>query len=170
MFSGGETVTLHIRKNTQKSKFLLSQAFKWKRIMFFVIPEMPSKTFVRLYKKLYDHFKNKVKLCLHHELQFDLFVRKLCMNKTELELVWSKINIIVPEFGCQGDQKASPIYWVTQKLPQICTAILRICIGQVAWFAVYICSNFWVTQFIYITITFVWGKQYLLLSWLFIDK
>ena len=35
---------LHIRKNTQKSKFLLSQAFNWKKIMFFVIPEMPSKT------------------------------------------------------------------------------------------------------------------------------
>ena len=35
---------LHIRKNTQKSKFLLSQAFK--KIMFFVIPEMPSKTLV----------------------------------------------------------------------------------------------------------------------------
>ena len=39
------------RKNTQKSNFLLSQAFKWKKkIMFFVIPEMPSKTFVMLYK------------------------------------------------------------------------------------------------------------------------
>ena len=50
------TVTLHIRKNTQKSKFLLSQTFKWKKIMFFVIPEMPSKTFVMLLKKLPDHF------------------------------------------------------------------------------------------------------------------
>ena len=29
-------------------------------------------------------------------------------------------------------------YWVTQKLPQICTVILRIRIGKVAWFAVYI--------------------------------
>ena len=36
------TGRLPIRKNTQKSKFLLSQAFKWKQIMFFVIPEMPS--------------------------------------------------------------------------------------------------------------------------------
>ena len=35
-------------------------------------------------------------------------------------------------------------YWVTQKSPQICSVILRICIGKVAWFAVYICSNFWV--------------------------
>ena len=26
--------------------------------MFFVIPEMPSKTFVMLYKKLADHFKD----------------------------------------------------------------------------------------------------------------
>ena len=34
------------RKNTQKSKVLLSQAFKWKKSMFFVIPEMTSKTFV----------------------------------------------------------------------------------------------------------------------------
>ena len=41
---------LHIRKNTQKSKFLLSQAFNWKKIMFFVIPEMPSKTFVIVQK------------------------------------------------------------------------------------------------------------------------
>ena len=32
----------------KKSKFLLSQTFKWKKIMFFVIPEMPSKTFVML--------------------------------------------------------------------------------------------------------------------------
>ena len=40
------TVTLDIRNHTQKSKFLLSQALKWKKIMFFVIPEMPSKTFV----------------------------------------------------------------------------------------------------------------------------
>ena len=35
---------------------------------------------------------------------------------------------------------------VTQKLPQICTVILRIRIGKVAIFAVYICGNFWVTQ------------------------
>ena len=42
---------LHISKNTaQKSKFLLSQAFKWKKIMFFVFPEMPSKTFVMVEK------------------------------------------------------------------------------------------------------------------------
>ena len=39
-----------------------------------------------------------------------------------------------------------PLYWVTQKLLQCCTVILRICIGKVAYFAVYICSNFWVTQ------------------------
>ena len=37
---------------------------------------------------------------------------------------------------------------MTQKLPQICTVILRIRIGKVAWFAVYICGNFWVTQYI----------------------
>ena len=53
---------LHIRKNTQKSKFLLSQAFKWKKIMFFVIPEMPSKTFVMVLKKLPDHFKVRPKV------------------------------------------------------------------------------------------------------------
>ena len=44
------TGIVHTRKNTQKSKFLLSQAFKWKKIMFFVIPEMSSKTFVMLQK------------------------------------------------------------------------------------------------------------------------
>ena len=57
------------RKNTQKSKFLLSQTFKWKKIMFFVIPEMPSKTFVMLYKKLPDHF-NLVFSCLAFDSSF----------------------------------------------------------------------------------------------------
>ena len=41
----------------------------------------------------------------------------------------------------------SSLYWVTQKLPQICT-ILRIRIWKVVWFAVYICGNFWVTQYV----------------------
>ena len=50
-------VTVDISKSTQKSQFLLSQAFNWKKIMFFVITEMPSKTFVMVLKKLPDHFK-----------------------------------------------------------------------------------------------------------------
>ena len=33
-------------------------------------------------------------------------------------------------------------YWVPQKLPQIYTVIAYICIGKVAWFAVYICGNY----------------------------
>ena len=37
---------------------------------------------------------------------------------------------------------------MTQKLPQICTIILRIPIGKVAWLTVYICGNFWATQYI----------------------
>ena len=41
------------------------------------------------------------------------------------------------------------LYWVTQKLPQTCTVIVRIRFGKVAWFAVYICGNFWVTQYIF---------------------
>ena len=55
MSSGSDP--LDIRKNTQKSKFLLSKAFKWEKNMFFVIPEMPSETFVMVLKKLPDHFK-----------------------------------------------------------------------------------------------------------------
>ena len=47
-------------KTHKNQKFLLSQAFKWKKIMFFVIPEMPSKTFVMLYKKLPDHFNTYI--------------------------------------------------------------------------------------------------------------
>ena len=49
---------LYIRKNTQKSKFLFSQTLKWKKNMFFKIPEIPSKTLVMGKKKLPDHFKN----------------------------------------------------------------------------------------------------------------
>ena len=59
------TGILHIRKNTQKSKFLLTQAFKWKKIMFFVIPEIASKTFVMLYKKLPDHFNATLSHCFN---------------------------------------------------------------------------------------------------------
>ena len=33
--------------------------------------------------------------------------------------------------------------WVPQKLPQICTVIVCICIGKIAWFTVYICDNIW---------------------------
>ena len=33
------------------------------------------------------------------------------------------------------------------ELPQICTVILFILIGKVAWVAVYNCGNFWVTQY-----------------------
>ena len=47
-------------QTTHTQKSILSQAFKWKKIMFFVIPEMPSETFVMLYKKLPDHFKRTV--------------------------------------------------------------------------------------------------------------
>ena len=39
-------------------------------------------------------------------------------------------------------------YWVPQKLPQICTVIAYICIGKVAWFAVYICGNLWNAQYV----------------------
>ena len=56
---------LHIRKNTQKSKFHLSQTLKWKKIMFFVIAEMPSKTFVMVLKKLPDHFNKMVSKIAH---------------------------------------------------------------------------------------------------------
>ena len=49
-------------------------------------------------------------------------------------------------------------YWVTQKLPQICTVILRICIGKVARFVVYICGYLWTTQYIGERIV-VWQKR-----------
>ena len=37
---------------------------------------------------------------------------------------------------------------MTQKLPQICTVILCIYIGKIAWFAVCICGNFSVAQYL----------------------
>ena len=42
------------------------------------------------------------------------------------------------------------------KMPQICTVILRICIGKVA---VYICGNFWFTQ--YLAVSMCWLSIYL---------
>ena len=50
-------------------------------------------------------------------------------------------------------------YWVTRKLPQICTVIFRIRIGKVAWFAVYICGNFWVTQYFYTDYFFLYKQR-----------
>ena len=46
--------------------------------------------------------------------------------------------------------------WETLNLPQIFTVISRICIGKVAWFAVYICGNFWVTQYVYVGTKAIW--------------
>ena len=60
---------------TQKSKFLLSQAFKWKKIMYFVIPVITSKTFVMLSKKLPDHFKFSTYLPFPHLLFDEIFPR-----------------------------------------------------------------------------------------------
>ena len=50
------------------------------------------------------------------------------------------------EYSNAGHQDPN-IFWVTQKWPQICTVILRIRFGRVAWFAEYICGNFWVSQY-----------------------
>ena len=74
---------LPTRKNTQKSKFLLSQAFKWKKIMFFVIPEMPYETFVMLYKNFLITLRGVHCIvytvnCISH---FHLICRKLYWQK-----------------------------------------------------------------------------------------
>ena len=45
------TDPLHIRKNTQKSKFLLSQAFKWEKNMFFRNPRDAIQNFCNALKK-----------------------------------------------------------------------------------------------------------------------
>ena len=64
---------LYILKNAQKSKFLLSQTLKWKKIMFFVIPEMLSTTFVMLLKKLPDPFN-------HNNATFELRTVRIRYN------------------------------------------------------------------------------------------
>ena len=63
--AGPHTPAGQTTNNTQKSKFLLSQAFKWKKIMFFVIPEMPSKTFVIVKKKKKNFLITLTRTCLH---------------------------------------------------------------------------------------------------------
>ena len=74
------------------------------------------------------------------------------MGNTVTGLPTDKLNSLIIYVNNSWKWKALTqrlfiIYWVTQKLPQICTVILRIRIGKVAWFAVYICGNFWVTQY-----------------------
>ena len=49
------------------------------------------------------------------------------------------------------------VFNMTQKLPQICTVILPIRIGKAAWFSVYICGNFWISQY--------YGVQFVKVSW-----
>ena len=58
-------------------------------------------------------------------------------------------------FGSGSGKSSDLIYWVTKKLLQICTAILRICIRKVASFAVYNCGNFWVTQYYVLNLPFL---------------
>ena len=78
------TDPLHIRKSTQKSKFLLSQAFKWKKNMFLVIPEMPSKTFVMVLKK---NFLITLKVSLNvHIKDMDWFLSLLPQIKSYYHL------------------------------------------------------------------------------------
>ena len=50
---------LHIRKNTKIKVSPLTGLQMEKKNMFFVIPEMPSKTFVIVLKKLPDHFNSE---------------------------------------------------------------------------------------------------------------
>ena len=62
--------------------------------MFFVIPEMPSETFVMLYKKLPDHFKYSTISYYRRRRQ----TPKNCKNKNELKtktftLDLSKFNV-----------------------------------------------------------------------------
>ena len=64
--------------------------------------------------------------------------------------IW-RDELFFDTYNNQVETLSLPYYWVTQKLPQIWTVILRIRIGKVVWFALYICGNFWVTQYIYIT-------------------
>ena len=75
-------------------------------------------------------------------LAFKLFLEANSLNsKDKLSIARSNWQIR------QTEKYIDQIYWVTQKLPQTCTVILRICIGKVSWFAVYICGNFWVNQY-----------------------
>ena len=68
-------------------------------------------------------------------------------------IVYPFYLVIYNLFAINGDQNCFyVIYWVTQKLPQICTVILCIRNGNVAWFAVYICDYFLVTQYLPIRI------------------
>ena len=50
--TGPVTVTLHIRKNTQKSRFLLSQTLKWKKLCFSYSPRCHLKLLL-----WFNHFK-----------------------------------------------------------------------------------------------------------------
>ena len=78
-------------------------------------------------------------------------LRILCLHNSDEGRIWlhqhehtKYINHIKLELFIIGIIEEP--HWVPQKLPQICTVILRIHIGKVAWFVGYICGNFWVTQ------------------------
>ena len=59
------------------------------------------------------------------------------------------------------------IYWLTQQLPKMCTLIFRSLYGKVACFAVYICGNCWVTQYINISKLIFFAKSHISLLHLF---
>ena len=68
-------------------------------------------------------------------------MNKVSVNESIIrkELLENKVGVRQVQFS---------MYWVTQKLTQIYTVNLRIRIGKVALFAIYICGNFWVTQYV----------------------
>ena len=52
--------------------------------MFFVIPEMPSKTFVMLYKKLPDHFKTLFTMVLMLDGNLEISCAQSYIVKSEI--------------------------------------------------------------------------------------
>ena len=84
------------------------------------------------------------RICFHeqfyHRKSHKMLITKynIMLNTENVRSFFCRINLCI---------LYTHTYWVTLKLPQICTVSLRICIGKVAWFAVYICGNFWVTQY-----------------------
>ena len=94
-------------------------------------------------KKFLDHLFSPSSLfvCLPYLSLCLLFCLSLCLLES-FSLIYVVFSVTVCLSACIH-RSLSLCYWMPQKLPQIYTVILYICIAEVAWFAVDICGNIW---------------------------
>ena len=110
-------MTLDIQEDTKIKVYPLT-SLQMEKNMFFVIPEMPSKTFVMVLKKLPDHFKllNFLDTCYGYDRFYGVTARpsrgltsKLFMFNSFISLLIFSRHLFILDESKFFDKKTSPL-------------------------------------------------------------